>query len=415
MSLIINMLKDLERRQNTNAAVPPMKTSHQSYTLHDKNKNKRFFFVGAVLIISLISVYLFMHRKAYHESIPVTHEVTLNKTEEIINKQDEAWLTPVTINAVSYATKDNVTEIVFGLSHNGIYRVGTDNNGKIILSMNNASMLSDMPTLVGAEVGIQNITASNVNGVLKFAITLKPGAFLQSLDTNFVENKSELIISIANAAAATIPEQVTANTNSIKTPAMQTILMEKYHDALKAADTGNKAEAINSLNKLLQYYPDYQDVRVSLAAIILESGNPIKARAIIDEGLLITPDYLPLIELKARLLTSEGKIEEAIMVLQSEKPLINEAPSYHALIAALYNRTNNNKIASEIYQQLVQINPHEGSWWFGLGVSLDKLGHNPDAMFAYTKAATEGRLNSQAMAFLHSRLRALQEEKHAQK
>ncbi len=130
----------------------------------------------------------------------------------------------------------------------------------------------------------------------------------------------------------------------------------------------------------------------------MENGNPVDARKLVDGGLAITPDYLPLLELKARLLTSEGKTKEALLVLQSEQPDISDAPNYHALMAALYNRENNFSLAATIYQKLVAINPHESSWWFGLGVSLDKLGQRQDAVMAYTKAATEGRLNAQALA-----------------
>ena len=194
---------------------------------------------------------------------------------------------------------------------------------------------------------------------------------------------------------------------------MQTVLTDQYQSAVRLAETGNKQAAIEKLTKLLDYYPDYNDARVALAAIILESGNSIQARKVIDDGLALTPDYLPLIELKARLLTSEGKIKEALRVLQSEQPLIADAPQYHALIAALYNRENNFLLAAEIYKRLVTINPHEGSWWFGLGVSQDKLGHNQDAAYAYTKAATEGRLNAQAMSFLQTRLQSLQDASHA--
>ena len=190
------------------------------------------------------------------------------------------------------------------------------------------------------------------------------------------------------------------------------MVTEQYENAIKLAEAGNRTGAMTIFNKLLRFYPDYNDARVALAAIVLENGNPQQARKIIDDGLAMAPDYLPLIELKARLLTAEGKINEALLVLQSEQPSIVEAPNYHALIAALYNRQNNYELASAIYQRLVNINPHEGSWWFGYGVSLDKLGHNQDAIFAYTKAVTEGRLNAQASTFLQNRLRTLREANH---
>lgn len=411
MSLIIDMLKDLEKRENGNTAIPHMASSYQQ---DDSEKTELYKIIAAVstaIFIVFIVGYFLIYKMSHTTAVTIPIGTISPKSVDQKNNAEEAWLSPVTISATSFETNDNSTEITFLLTHNALYRLGHDKNGRVLIFIDNAKLESDLPTLIGAEVGIQNITASSVNDNLKFAISLKPGSYLQSAGLSNEGKNPSLVVSIGNAVSA--PDEVIASTSNIKTPAMQSIVMDKYHHALKLADMGNTQDAIEALGKLLVYYPDYNDVRVSLAAIILESGNPIKARKIIDDGLSISPDYLPLIELKARVLTSEGKIGDALMVLQSEQPLITEAPSYHAFIAALYNRENQHKLAADIYQKLVQINPHEGSWWFGLGVSMDKLGHLQDAIYAYSKAATEGRLNAQAMAFLQTRLRVLQEESHA--
>lgn len=410
MSLIINMLKDLENRQNSNAEIPAMAASHQHYTVRNRDGFKKIIAVVAIGCIIAASVYLLMKKSSLKITIPAAAENTI-KTAEIPNHTNDILLSPATISAVSFETKDQSTEISFLLSHSALYRiVGNKDNNRVTLYINNAKMESDLPTLVGAETGIQHISSRTDNGELQFTISLKPGAYLQAVNLDNETKNPVLLLSIGLSKSP--PDELFASTSNIKTPAMQTIIMERYHSAVKMAELGNTQEAIDSLSKLLQYYPDYNDARVSLAAIILESGNPVKARKIIDDGLAIDPDYIPLVELKARLLTSEGKIKEALVVLQSEQPPINEAPGYHAFIAALFSRENNYQLAANIYRQLVEINPHEGSWWFGLGVSLDKLGQNQDAAFAYTKAATEGRLNAQALAFLQTRLQTLQREPH---
>ncbi len=411
MSLIINMLKDLENRQNGNAEIPAMATSHHHYSVTNYDRYKKMIVIMIIFFFAIICLFFLLHRNRLEISIPAIDENVLTKTAESQDHNNDILLSPVSISAVSYETKDQSTEISFMLSHGALYRiVGNDQNNRITLYINNAKMESDLPTLVGAETGIQNISTHTVNGELQFTISLKPGAYLQTV--NMANDAKNPVLLLSIGLSKSNPDEILSSTSNIKTPAMQTIIMERYHNAVKMAEIGNTQEAIESLAKLLKYYPDYNDARVSLAAIILESGNPVKARKIIDEGLAINPDYIPLVELKARLLTSEGKVKEALVVLQSEQPPITDAPGYHAFIAALFSRENNYQLAANIYQQLVQINPHEGSWWFGLGVSLDKLGHNQDAAFAYTKAATEGRLNAQALTFLQSRLQTLQKEPH---
>lgn len=415
MSLIINMLKDLDKRHHNGNPTPQIYNYKQS---HSDSRNYIFKAVVAafiaVFIISAITYLVSHKRNVSKKLIPLPAEVSTIKSEPaaVVAAIEDPALKPVSINGVSFEARNDSSEITFLLNHDALYRLVSDEKHHTLnLYIDNASMQADLPTLIGAEIPIQQITSTMSNGNIKFMLTLKPGAYLKSANLNKQGKNPELVISISNTQIP--PEDVIKSSGGIKSPAMQTLLTDQYQSAVRLSETGNKQAAIEKLTKLLDYYPDYNDARVALAAIILESGNSTQARKVIDDGLALAPDYLPLIELKARLLTSEGKIKEALMVLQSEQPLIADAPQYHALIAALYNRENNFLLAAEIYKRLVTINPHEGSWWFGLGVSQDKLGHNQDAAYAYTKAATEGRLNAQAMSFLQTRLQSLRDESHA--
>jgi len=63
----------------------------------------------------------------------------------------------------------------------------------------------------------------------------------------------------------------------------------------------------------------------------------------------------------------------------------------------------------KIYKNLLALDPHHGSWWFGLGVSLDKLGKKNEAISAYTQALHEGQLAVASLDYLQKRIRTLQE------
>jgi Flp pilus assembly protein TadD len=414
MSLIINMLKDLDSRHHNGTPAQQVLNYQQNRSSSRFNLSKVIAFSSILIFIVTSSSYLFLHKRETNKrSLPLPIEQAIIKSpERTVVPSDDSILKPVVISGVSFEARNDDTEITFLLNHDALYRLVNDEKNHVLnLYIDNATMQSDLPTLIGADIPITQIAAASVNGNLKFNISLKSGAFLRSANLNKESKNPELVISIASPQLP--PEEIVKATSSIKSPAMQTIITDQYQNAVRLSESGNKQAAIEKLTKLLEFYPDYNDARVALAAIILETGNAILARKVIDDGLAVAPDYLPLIELKARLLTSEGKNKEALMVLQSEQPLITDAPQYHALIAALYNRENNFLLAAEIYKKLVMINPHEGSWWFGLGVSQDKLGHKQDAAYAYTKAATEGRLNAQAIAFLHTRLQLLQDVNHA--
>jgi Flp pilus assembly protein TadD len=412
MSLIINMLKDLDQRHHHTTQAPALVTTHQHAEPRSPDLYKKIFIIIAVIIFMSVLLFMIMHRKTALHSMQIPAEKPVVKSALNESASDNISLTPVSISGISFEAKTDATEVTFLLSHDTLYRLVSDEkNHSLNLYIDNATMQSDLPTLIGAEVAIQHIAAFNSNGSMKFSIRLKKEATLKSVILNKEGKQPELIISIANTHVP--PADPVKISSGIKSPAIQTVIIEQYQNAIKLAETGNRQEAMASLVKLLGYYPDYDDARVALAAMTLENGNSSQARKIIDDGLVMSPDYIPLIELKARVLTSEGKNKEALMVLQSEQPPIAEAPAYHALMAALYSRENNFNLSAAIYKKLVNINPHDGSSWFGLGVSLDKLGQNQDAVYAYTKAATEGRLNPQAMSFLQSRLQLLQDSTHA--
>ncbi len=105
---------------------------------------------------------------------------------------------------------------------------------------------------------------------------MKTGASLISANMNTSTKAPELVLKIGSpsienlmtsASIETAPTtmQPSSAVGKIKTPAMQTILTEQYESAIKLAEAGNKAEAMTILNKLLRFYPDYNDARVALA------------------------------------------------------------------------------------------------------------------------------------------------------
>jgi MSHA biogenesis protein MshN len=125
--------------------------------------------------------------------------------------------------------------------------------------------------------------------------------------------------------------------------------------------------------------------------------------------LRLNPDFIPLIELKARQLTTQGQIKKALTLLQSQSPPITTNPEYHAFMAALYQKNDNNLLAVSLYKRLLALNPQNGNWWFGLGLSLEKLGEKPLAYDAYRKAISNGNVNQESLAYLQKHMQSLQE------
>lgn len=427
MSLIIDMLKDVDKRLQTNELPPGLLKKPRFRLSLSLLPPMNTLFLTAILM-TLVTTLVFLARvKPVHQIASIPAEMTVKKSILENGILPDKWANPVNITSVTFETKKDIFEIRFLLTNEALYTLKQTAGNHLQLTIENAKLQADLPALVGYDMIVKTMQASSNQNNTTFVIDLNHDAMLLAANLQQENNSNELVITVgkrdisfnepvkqvaANLASNHVSN--TTSTHSIKSPTEQGMAIVQYERAIKLAESGNQQEAVDILMKLLQTYPDYHDARVTLSAIILNNGNTIEARKIVDDGLEISPDYTPLLELKSRILTSEGKIHEALLLLQSEHPEMNEAPDYYALTAALLNRTEKYKEAADLYQKLVVINPHDGALWFGLGVALDKLGNNKEALLAYRKASMEGKLSHPALAFLQNRLNALQEEIHVE-
>lgn len=410
MSLIINMLKDLEKRQGNSSNTPPIASQHQgNYKRHRPGVNKKI--VIAIVSLILLAVVVIFTASKIKLTTPLQQFPEYNNTA---SKEDDTlvntpWTNEASIKNISVEVNNNATTLSLEIDHPVIYELQqTDNIVRLV--MNKASVNDGILPLSYNTSGIENISIDDVDDLTAVTFTLMPGTRL--LSGNMTDNKADnkIMLSFINEP---IPVEETPKVSNpishFKKPTLSTLIIEKYRSAVQQASLGKQDEAIQILQGLINSYPGYQDARVSLSAIMLGKGDKVTADKLINEGLVIDPHNLSLIELKARLLATDGKLSEAIALLKHEQPSITEYPEYHAFIAALFNQDSKYDLAAQIYSKLVRLDPTQAGWWFGLGISQDKLGHTKQAVFAYTKAATEGSLDQSSLSFLQQRLAALQE------
>jgi tetratricopeptide (TPR) repeat protein len=411
MSLINNMLKDLEKR-DTHAREF---SSIELIKLNSfRNKNKRIFtlsnvFIALTLIlISLTSVILFRYiNKSNIAPLPTQKTLSQPQTSSV-NNDDIAWLQNASINGVTLQVKDNITEIAFLLDRSALYRLVSDAaQNRLSVIIENSHLQSTLPPVAYLNTALQGLSSQASNKDTKFVLSLVPGATIKYVNLSQSDHSAELVVAIEYQKVTQTAQR--QSENSVKTPAMQNLITQQYQESLLSAETGNYTSAIEHLTSLLKIDPEFKDARVSLTALLIDQGNRSRAQKLIDDGLNTNPGYTPFIELKARILATDGKFAQALTLLQTSTPSIDENPEYHAFIAAMYEQTNKHALAANLYRQLIAINASNGSWWFGLGVSLDKLGQTNNAIAAYKKAAAEGHLNAESLAYLHTRMQKLQE------
>ncbi|MDY6978357.1 MAG: tetratricopeptide repeat protein [Pseudomonadota bacterium] len=162
------------------------------------------------------------------------------------------------------------------------------------------------------------------------------------------------------------------------------------------------------LREALQYYRQHHRARELLAGVYIKSGRYVEAAALLKEGVALAPQNSLFAKLYARVLLKQDKPAQAIAVLEHQPPPLRVDSDYHALLAAIYQQADYHLKAAATYRDLLRVNPRQGNWWIGLGVSLEQLQKYTEARSAYERARNSPALSKNLKEYAAKRLSALE-------
>jgi Flp pilus assembly protein TadD len=418
MSLINDMLKDLERAGRTQSAPDYSLSDFKSTLSIELNKNKNSYLIIASLLTVLTLFVTFsknLKHRAHHTntaiSVPQMQPSTLQKPA--ITSQNNATDIPVSstlLTGIAMQIQQNTTSLRFLLNQNSMYRLSTNTlRNELIIIFEHTTLTAALPKINYAGSGIENITAYNDNeGNLKLVMQMNPAADLKRLELNKEGSAPELQLDIVFSGDAnlSVTQQEEPHTIpvTIKKPVLESRSEQLYQQALALASNGQPDEAILALQNLLMTTPTYQSARKQLVSLLLLQGKKDQAHRALAMGLQLAPNDPELIQLAARGLVEDNKIDQAVNLLEKSPPSISQNSEYHALIAALYERQGKNSLAATLYKKLLMVQPTNAKWWVGLGVALDGAGQSAESLEAFAKADNIGGLNPELKAYIQSRL-----------
>jgi MSHA biogenesis protein MshN len=167
---------------------------------------------------------------------------------------------------------------------------------------------------------------------------------------------------------------------------------------------GRANEAAQLLAEALARRPDWNEARATLAALQAESGDRRLAMATLLDGAAIDPRrFAPT---AAQLQAELDDPAAALQTLEKVPPDARDL-AYHALAAAVAQRAGRHQLAVVEYGAALRFAPTDAVAWVGLGISLQALGRDAEALAAY-RGATREMLSAELRGFVDSRIRALQ-------
>lgn len=177
-----------------------------------------------------------------------------------------------------------------------------------------------------------------------------------------------------------------------------------YRQAVVQVQQGHGGEARKLLQRALALEPLNVRVRQLLVGLLVEGGNLDEASEQLREGLRLSPDQSGFAMTLARLQLESGDAKTALRTLEQGLKSAGDDPAYHAFYAAVQQRDERHEEAMRHYLVALRSDPSEPTWLVGIGISLQALGKNADAVEAFARARDTGRLNPQLARFVDQRL-----------
>jgi MSHA biogenesis protein MshN len=178
-----------------------------------------------------------------------------------------------------------------------------------------------------------------------------------------------------------------------------------YADAWRLHQAGQVDDAIGRLQSLLQREPLHARGRELLARLWLGEGRVDQAIQVLNDGLTAQPGQPAWVELQARLLDRSGHRSDAIALLDAQGSL--QRLGHQALRGILNTQEGRFADAAKAYQAAIALEPAEPRWWLGLALAWDNLGDRIAARSAYQGALDTGRLDGNGERFARERIAAL--------
>ncbi|TMO80148.1 agglutinin biogenesis protein MshN [Pseudoalteromonas sp. S3776] len=394
MSVINNMLKNIDQRQNAQrkqqsagVAITPVRDYHDV-----------LFKVLSVLlaIVIIFTAYLYLP----FAQAPQPSSDTAEKAHAVKNSSQpveiaQAKITPVIkplkpLNEESTAAEAAYTPAVAQKklaqeqSNNALLKQPKD---EVIQqhAVEKDTLLSkkNSPT----ETSVKVAASTEINAPLE-AKSSTPVKSITQAEQPPVENKLVKTASVKQSKAQRIAQQLKR--------AKQALEFALYDDA------------INDLTAILQTQPEHIEARNLLAATYFQQQDVLMAQQLLVAGIKINPEVVQWRTMLSKILIMQQEYEGVLKLLIAKlEPQANL--EFWILKGTAAQNAQQHQIALASFTQLTQLQPQQAKWWLALATSKDALGEFADAKHLYKVALDLGGLNAAMTQHALQRLVALKE------
>lgn len=180
-------------------------------------------------------------------------------------------------------------------------------------------------------------------------------------------------------------------------------------DALyqQALDSSSQLMRKEHLYDALSQDPSHLPARTLLLQTLLKIGSDDEIERFLQQSLHHHPRHPAFVTAMAHLQVQRHDYRAALATLQTLDPGTINDPTYLALLAVSHQQLQEYATAATLYQRLTEIQPEKAEHWLGLGLCAEQLQQKQTALRAYREALAKNSLGGSVIDYIHQRLNAL--------
>lgn len=373
MSVINQMLKDLDKRQSEQQAA----TNHAVPQSSKTSTSKIIIVVTMLIILNVVGLFGWqlytenqqLKSQAQQQKIDAQQAIKSDESLVVVGRADTQLTPEAKVQGGSDEQQNDVPQ-------------PTTINTTINENITAKNALHESNT--GNNELIDTITANEHSA----AVTVDNGEVLKS-----IEEPEPLIVAVPAKSSLTISR------SQLSPQALATSKITEAEQAMERNDIP-KAEAL--FEEVLLVMPEHETARKQLAALWYGKRYYQDAVNLLSQGIALAPEAEEMRIMSARIYYEQGQARDAYNILIPLKHSMNA--EFQVLLANTAAQLNEHDSAIIAYRTLITLEPDMGRWFLGLAVSLDSLGKFLPAIDAYQQAIARNNLSSSATQFARQRL-----------
>ncbi len=184
-----------------------------------------------------------------------------------------------------------------------------------------------------------------------------------------------------------------------------------YQQAIVLLQQSKITDAQHILEEALNLNPSNHNSRLLLVDLLFNNGDNARASTLLKKGIELTHGHSGFSMALARLQIARGAENDAVSTLEDGLPSAGDNAEYAALLAALLQKRGRHIEAIKYYVVALRSNPTMPNWLIGIGISLHAENKLAEADEAFQRAVDTGELSSEVEQFANKQLKQIHQQR----